>query len=235
MTGFQSPFHTAIPNDLFSEYLPGMGYAELKVVMVVCRETFGFHRDTFRLSIRKLATAAGLSARNAQLGAEAAVKRGLITQTANGGVTLWGVVVGRTTVVVGDTASVVAGDTVCMQGIQSVVAGDTPSIKEIEIKKIPRKKRAAKPESESVFPLMAILAEVCGMDIKLNRGMLAKHAKGLTAAGFTAERIKQAYWGDSSWWATTDWRGKQGQRPTISAINQTIKAATAPKPKLVIG
>jgi hypothetical protein len=40
--GFRPPFYTMVPNELFDELLPEVSGAELKVLMYVCRRTFGF-------------------------------------------------------------------------------------------------------------------------------------------------------------------------------------------------
>lgn len=74
-TGFQSPNYTQVPNDFFST-IPDMEEVELRVTLVMIRETFGFHRETFRMGINKLATATGLSRNGAKAGAEAAQDRG---------------------------------------------------------------------------------------------------------------------------------------------------------------
>jgi hypothetical protein len=75
MGGFESPKYTQSPNDLF-KMLPDMGDAELRVTLVMVRQTFGFHREKFKMGISKLATAAGLSPQGARDGAAAAEKRG---------------------------------------------------------------------------------------------------------------------------------------------------------------
>lgn len=74
-TGFQSPNFTQVPNDFFP-LLPDMEDAELRVTLVMIRETFGYHRDSFRMGVKKLAVAAGLSPNGARVGAEAAEERG---------------------------------------------------------------------------------------------------------------------------------------------------------------
>lgn len=72
---FQSPNYTQAPNDFFV-MLPEMGDAELRVTLVMIRQTFGFHRDGFKMGMKKLAKAAGLSDQGARNGAEEAEKRG---------------------------------------------------------------------------------------------------------------------------------------------------------------
>ena len=74
-SGFQSPNFTQVPNDFFP-LIPDMEDAELRVTLVMIRETFGYHRDNFRMGIKKLAVAAGLSPNGARAGAEAAEERG---------------------------------------------------------------------------------------------------------------------------------------------------------------
>lgn len=72
---FPEPNHTQTPNKFF-EMIPSMNEAELRVTLVMIRQTFGFHRDGFKMGITKLAKAAGLSPQGARDGAAAAEKRG---------------------------------------------------------------------------------------------------------------------------------------------------------------
>lgn len=78
MSGFESPNYTQTPNDLFDTYLRDMGEAELKVVMCVCRHTFGYHRTKCEMSLRNMATFTGMAQNSVLAGALAAEKRGLI-------------------------------------------------------------------------------------------------------------------------------------------------------------
>lgn len=97
MTGFQAPNYTQVPNDFFV-MAADMGEAELKVVLYIIRETFGYHRDECQVSIRKLALGAGLTPRNAFNGAEKAIERGLIVKTVSStNTTTWRSVVGEDT------------------------------------------------------------------------------------------------------------------------------------------
>ena len=75
MCGFESPNYTQAPNDFFS-MLPDMSEAEIRVTLVMIRQTFGFHRDGFKMGVTKLANAAGLSRQGALDGAKAAEDRG---------------------------------------------------------------------------------------------------------------------------------------------------------------
>lgn len=97
MTGFQAPNYTQVPNDFFI-MARDMDKAELKVVLYIIRETFGYHRETCEVSIRELAIGAGLTARNAYNGAEKAIARGLVVKTVSSThKTTWRAVVGEDT------------------------------------------------------------------------------------------------------------------------------------------
>jgi DnaD/phage-associated family protein len=73
--GFQSPNFTQTPNDFF-ELIDEMSDAELRVTLVMIRATFGFHRATFKMGLKKLAAAAGLSLNGTRAGVDAAEQRG---------------------------------------------------------------------------------------------------------------------------------------------------------------
>lgn len=72
---FPEPNYTQIPNDFF-KMLPEMESSEVRVTLVMMRQTFGFHRDEFKMGLDELAEAAGLSRNAAKDGAEAAEARG---------------------------------------------------------------------------------------------------------------------------------------------------------------
>lgn len=84
MTGFESPNHTQVPNDLFDLMLPSMREAELKVVLHAIRQTLGFHRGTDAISISQFQKATGLSRQGVLDGLEKAIKRGVIAEVGKG-------------------------------------------------------------------------------------------------------------------------------------------------------
>jgi hypothetical protein len=81
--GFQSPNFTQVPNDLFL-LMGDMDECELKIVLYICRFTFGYHRDSFKISTRKMAAAIGMNTASVAKGAEAAERRGLIERVIDG-------------------------------------------------------------------------------------------------------------------------------------------------------
>jgi hypothetical protein len=79
-SAFPEPNYTQTPNNFF-DMLPDMENSEVKVTLVMIRNTFGFHRSTFKMGINKLAEATGLSRNAVKDGAEAAENRGTFRRT----------------------------------------------------------------------------------------------------------------------------------------------------------
>jgi len=79
-SAFPEPNYTQVPND-FLKMLPEMESSEVRVTLVMMRQTFGFHRDGFKMGLDELAAAAGISRNAAKDGAEAAEKRGTFRRT----------------------------------------------------------------------------------------------------------------------------------------------------------
>lgn len=53
-SGFQFPNYTQIPDQLFDELLPILTGAELKVLLYICRRTFGFKRESDNISLNQM-------------------------------------------------------------------------------------------------------------------------------------------------------------------------------------
>lgn len=62
--GLRAPNHTQTPNELFDEWLPKLGCAELKVLMVIIRKTFGWHKTYDKISLGQLEALTGLERRH---------------------------------------------------------------------------------------------------------------------------------------------------------------------------
>lgn len=98
MTGFESPNYTQVPNDLLGNFsdvglMADMGLAELKVLLALCRLTFGYHRGEVDTSLSVLERMTGLTRMSVNEGAKALEKRGLISRQAEQGkVTHWSIV-----------------------------------------------------------------------------------------------------------------------------------------------
>ncbi len=80
MSGFKSPNHTQVPNDFF-DMIPDMSDAELRVTLIMIRETRGWHRDATKLGKQELADRSGLSFNGVTAGCDAAASRGTFRRT----------------------------------------------------------------------------------------------------------------------------------------------------------
>jgi phage replication O-like protein O len=52
--GFQFPNTTQIPNEVFDTLMPQLSGGELKVLLYICRRTFGFRKDSDRISLAQI-------------------------------------------------------------------------------------------------------------------------------------------------------------------------------------
>jgi phage replication O-like protein O len=52
--GFLFPNTTQIPNDVFDTLMPSLSGGELKVLLYICRRTFGFRKDSDRISLSQI-------------------------------------------------------------------------------------------------------------------------------------------------------------------------------------
>jgi len=73
-----APNYTQTPNDLFDHWLPHLGEAELKVLLVILRKTFGWHRTRDRISLSQLSDITGLDRRNVMKATKKLQEKGLI-------------------------------------------------------------------------------------------------------------------------------------------------------------
>jgi hypothetical protein len=76
-----------------------------------------------------------------------------------------------------------------------------------------------------IKPMINTLADVTGFDTALNYGRLARAAKKLIAADYTAQQVAKIYGrlnGRRTDWYERDWRGKKNQMPTPEEVLQTI-------------
>ena len=53
--GFAKPNTTPTPDDVFDVFLSALSHAELKVLLYIVRRTFGFKKDTDRISLKQIA------------------------------------------------------------------------------------------------------------------------------------------------------------------------------------
>jgi phage replication O-like protein O len=89
--GFQFPNTTQIPNEVFDSLMPSLSGGELKVLLYICRRTFGFRKDRDSISLTQIAqgittkagrvldSGTGLSKRHVINALKALEKRNIIT------------------------------------------------------------------------------------------------------------------------------------------------------------
>ena len=78
MKTIPKPNYTQIPNIMLDSMMQDMGEAELKVVMAIARQTFGFHRKRKMMSLSYLAKATGMSRQGVLNGITAALESGIV-------------------------------------------------------------------------------------------------------------------------------------------------------------
>ncbi len=64
MSKVPAPNYTQCPNVIFDYWLPILGFAELKIFMVIIRKTFGWHKIKDRISLSQLQKLTGISGKH---------------------------------------------------------------------------------------------------------------------------------------------------------------------------
>lgn len=75
-----APNYTQTPNDLFDHWLPLLGEAELKVLLVIMRKTFGWHKTHDAISVSQLASITGMCEETVIKAARSLQKKGVISR-----------------------------------------------------------------------------------------------------------------------------------------------------------
>lgn len=76
---------TQIPNEVFDDYLPNLKLNELKVLLIVLRQTIGYHKEQDWISSSQMERKTGLSKRSISGAIDLLVKRNLITTSDDNG------------------------------------------------------------------------------------------------------------------------------------------------------
>ena len=75
---FKVPNHTQTPNELFDIHMKDMSEAELKVVLTICRKTFGWRKERDRISLTQLEKLTGMSRTSVIKGIQEGIGRNVI-------------------------------------------------------------------------------------------------------------------------------------------------------------
>lgn len=79
-----APNYTQTPNILFDHWLPLLGECELRVLLVIMRKTFGWHKVRDRISISQLEKMTGSHRSNIIKATKDLIKKGLIKKEVSG-------------------------------------------------------------------------------------------------------------------------------------------------------
>jgi len=82
--GYEKPNYTQLPNALLDHHLPQMKESELKVVLAIARATFGWHKESVKLSLSQLMEKTGMTRQGVVNGAQAGIERGVIVREPDG-------------------------------------------------------------------------------------------------------------------------------------------------------
>ncbi len=80
----QAPTYTQTPNELFDHWLPLLNEAELKVLLVIMRKTFGWHKTHDVISVSQLAKITGMLEETVIKAAKSLQNKGVITREVSG-------------------------------------------------------------------------------------------------------------------------------------------------------
>lgn len=82
---YDKPNYTQAPNAFFDDHLPAIkSLAELKVTLIVLRNTIGWHKESVDLTLKELMTRTGMSRPSVVEGTDLALKRETITRVKKG-------------------------------------------------------------------------------------------------------------------------------------------------------
>jgi phage replication O-like protein O len=76
----QAPTYFQTPNDVVDHWLPHLREAELKVLFVILRKTFGWHKQYDRISLSQFVKITGLKRTNAIRATNSLLSKGIITK-----------------------------------------------------------------------------------------------------------------------------------------------------------
>jgi hypothetical protein len=84
----------------------------------------------------------------------------------------------------------------------------------------PRPKTETPKEPTAQQEMVGALADVTGMDTRLNGSRLGKVAVQLSRVGATPDDLRR-YYGPGGWWYKADWRGQKGEFPRPEQVLET--------------
>ena len=219
--------YTKIPNGIL-DAMQTMSEAESKLTALLCRQTYGYHTNSVRLTWNDIQESCGFSSRSTVAKAiELVEERGFF---AAGRRSVW--LVNSTESVPNDgsnsTESVPNDGSNSTESVLDYSTQSVPSFKEIKDPNGSKKKNTTPtpPPDPTLAEMVNALVDATGMSAHLNWGKLSDLARELLGGGYTAGQVAQVY-ASGGWWYACDWRGQKGQRPGVTAVRETIRLGAA--------
>jgi len=174
-TKIDSPNYTQIPNDILGDILRGniispglmaeLEGSELKVLLAVCRLTFGFHQDQRRASLTMIQELTGLSRQGVINAANNLEEKGLIARYKDGGVTLWQIIVNNNDII-DDSASQLSRPQIDITKPSTSQLSRLPSQlsrPDSQLSRLPSKKETKKETNKkTISPAFKIFVDISG-------------------------------------------------------------------------
>lgn len=208
--------YTRVPNVIL-DAMQTMSEAESKLTALLCRQTYGYHTNSVRLTWNDIQEACGFSSRSTVAKAiELVEDRGFF---AAGRRSVW---------LVNSTESVPNDGSNSTESVPDYSTQSVPSFKEIKDPNGSKKKNTTPtpPPDPTLAEMVNALVDATGMSAHLNWSKLSDLARELLGGGYTAGQVAQVY-ASGGWWDACDWRGQKGQRPGVTAVRETIRLGAA--------
>jgi phage replication O-like protein O len=242
------PNYTQIPNVILDEMAKDMGEAELRVVLAICRKTFGWHKVRDKISLSQLEEMTGLSRPGVLNGIEACTRKGLVLRVKSGLSYTYELVItskhglpvdAQLVNVVYQSGEEVVNEVYIQKKVNLKKGGEIispPPLQEHEYYKdclVPLAKLGAElgyiPEGQEskkgrtdIFAIAQVLAEVCKMSFEINKGRLMKAAKDIAQDDRASATLIRMNYSPGAVWYQNDWRGKKGEKPKPEWIKETM-------------
>jgi SOS-response transcriptional repressor LexA len=223
-----------IPNDFFDELMPILPPAAFKIICLIYRKTRGWHKDIDRISISQIVKGTGIkSDRTVRSALKYLNEEGFISIYEDGSQTLsYGLnMLGKNY-----PGKNYRSTPVKITAVEAKTPVKITDTKDILSKDINTQSENSK--SEKLNNLADKIAELSHTDIDTIGPKTREALKQLALALYKKPKIYTQLVKYVKWWYANDWRGKQGQPPTVFHIGDTwgqFEASTQPKQSTYTG
>jgi hypothetical protein len=210
--------YTVFENAILDTIMPMCSPNEWKILCVAIRKTVGWHKQEDAISITQFQKLAGVSRPTAIKAIEEAVNHGFLIRKPKGQTFTYHLnreyETSKESLPATSKESLPTKETIKQKDLKDSEAPENP---------VPEQNKPA-PEHTLMLEEMS---RICGMDISLNAGRMAKRVSQLRKAKYTLEDLKRF----EKWWYRKDWRGKKKQPPTPEQILENILKTKPAQPR----